>query len=68
MEKSGPSLWKTLISSFKNAGKIQNSISLRMFNVFGEGQSSGYAGVITKFAERLSNALQPIIYGDGNQP
>jgi UDP-glucose 4-epimerase len=58
---------EALISSFRNTGKIQNGISLRMFNVFGEGQSSEYAGVITKFAERLSSGLQPIIYGDGNQ-
>ena len=26
-----------------------------------------YAGVITKFIERLSNGLAPIIYGNGHQ-
>ena len=58
---------EALVSSFKNIGKIQNGVSLRMFNVFGEGQSSEYAGVITKFAERLSARLPPVLYGDGNQ-
>jgi UDP-glucose 4-epimerase len=58
---------EALVASFRNTGKIQNSVSIRIFNVFGEGQSSGYAGVITKFAERLSAGLPPVIYGDGNQ-
>ena len=48
---------EALLSSFKNTGKIQNVVSNRIFNVFGEGQSLGYAGVITKFAERLSARL-----------
>jgi nucleoside-diphosphate-sugar epimerase len=58
---------EALISSFKNTGKIQDGVSLRMFNVFGEGQSSEYAGVISRFADRLSANLPPVIYGDGNQ-
>jgi len=58
---------EALVSSFRNTGKIQNAVSIRIFNVFGEGQSFGYAGVITKFAERLSANLPPVIYGDGNQ-
>jgi UDP-glucose 4-epimerase len=58
---------EALVSSFRNTRKIQNAVSLRIFNVFGEGQSSEYAGVITKFAERLSASLPPLIYGDGNQ-
>jgi len=58
---------EALVSSFRNTGKIQNAVSIRLFNVFGEGQSFGYAGVITKFAERLSASLLPVIYGDGNQ-
>ena len=41
--------------------------SLRIFNVYGIGQTSEYAGVITKFAHRISNDLPPIIHGDGNQ-
>ena len=58
---------EALVSSFKNTRKIQNAVSLRIFNVFGEGPSSKYGGVITKFAELLSANLQPVIYGDGNQ-
>lgn len=57
---------EALVSSFRNTGKIQNAMSIRIFNVFGEGQSAQYAGVITKFAERLSAGLAPVIYGDGN--
>ncbi|MCS7096339.1 MAG: NAD-dependent epimerase/dehydratase family protein [Nitrososphaerota archaeon] len=40
---------------------------LRLFNVYGPGQSSAYAGVITRFIERLSVNKPPIIYGDGQQ-
>ena len=58
---------EALVSSFKNTEKIQNAVSIRIFNVFGEGQSFGYAGVITKFAERLSASLPPVIYGNGDQ-
>jgi UDP-glucose 4-epimerase len=58
---------EVLVSSYGNFGKIQNAISLRFFNVYGEGQTLEYAGVITKFAERLSKGLRPIIYGDGQQ-
>ena len=42
-------------------------IGLRYFNVFGRGQTGTYAGVITRFAERLRNGSAPIIYGDGMQ-
>lgn len=42
-------------------------IGLRYFNVCGKGQSSSYAGVITKFMEQLSKNKSPIIYGDGTQ-
>jgi len=40
---------------------------LRLFNVYGPGQSSAYAGVITCFINRLSEGKPPIIYGDGQQ-
>lgn len=41
---------------------------LRYFNVYGPGQSGGrYAGVISKFLERLEKDEPPIIYGDGDQ-
>jgi UDP-glucose 4-epimerase len=45
--------------------KIQNTISLRIFNVYGFGQTTEN-DVITKFATRLSKGLPPVIYGDGN--
>lgn len=56
-----------VVSSYGNFGKIRNATSLRFFNVYGEGQTAEYAGVITKFAERLSKGLRPVIYGDGQQ-
>lgn len=42
-------------------------IGLRYFNVFGKDQSISYAGVITKFLERIRNHQPPIIYGNGLQ-
>jgi nucleoside-diphosphate-sugar epimerase len=56
-----------MVFSFKEAGKIQHAVCLRFFNVFGEGQNPVYAGVITKFAERITKRLPPVIYGDGEQ-
>ncbi len=53
------------VSSYGRLKKIQNTISLRIFNVYGPGQTSE-SDVITKFAKRLSNGLAPIIYGNGN--
>lgn len=43
------------------------SIALRIFNVYGPGQSPEYAGVIVKFVERLRKNEPPIIFGDGEQ-
>lgn len=44
------------------------TVILRYFNVYGPGQSGGrYAGVISKFLDRLEERKPPIIYGDGNQ-
>ena len=42
-------------------------IGLRYFNVYGVGQTGSYAGVITKFVNRLKEKKPPQIYGDGNQ-
>ena len=42
-------------------------IGLRYFNVFGEGQSNEYAGVLKLFLERIRNELPPKINGDGTQ-
>lgn len=56
---------EALVSSFRSS--LKNCQILRFFNVYGKGQTSHYAGVITKFMERLSNRLPPIIYGKGDQ-
>jgi len=42
-------------------------IGLRYFNIFGEGQSRDYAGVIKKFLENIYNNKPPIVNGDGLQ-
>ena len=42
-------------------------IGLRYFNVYGNGQTGTYAGVITQFMRRLEEAKPPIINGDGTQ-
>jgi len=43
-------------------------IILRLFNVYGPRQFlNPYSGVITKFIDRVSKGLPPIIYGDGTQ-
>ena len=35
--------------------------------MYGIGQTGTYAGVITKFLNRLKNLEPPVIYGDGIQ-
>lgn len=42
-------------------------IGLRYFNVYGKGQSSAYAGVITKFISNIAGKKPPVIHGDGLQ-
>ena len=42
-------------------------IGLRYFNVYGIGQNKAYAGVITKFLDKVRSNQQPIIFGDGQQ-
>ena len=54
------------ILSYKKLGKIKNTISLRIFNAYGSGQTSE-VDVITKFAKKLSIGHPPIINGDGTQ-
>ena len=46
-----------------------DTVSLRYFNIFGEGQrgDSPYAAVIARFIERLDADGAPTIYGDGEQ-
>jgi UDP-glucose 4-epimerase len=52
------------VISYSKLKKIQNAVILRIFNVYGTGQSSE-SDVITRFTSRLSRGLPPIIYGDG---
>ena len=54
------------VSSYMNSKKIRNTISLRIFNAYGEGQF-GNVSVITKFAKKLSMGLAPVIHGTGMQ-
>jgi len=42
-------------------------IGLRYFNVYGKGQTGSYAGVITKFIDRLKQEKAPVIFGSGTQ-
>lgn len=42
-------------------------LGLRYFNVYGIGQTSTYAGVITQFLRNLNKNKPPIVNGDGNQ-
>jgi len=42
-------------------------IGLRYFNVYGKGQTGTYAGVITKFINKLKEKESPEIFGDGSQ-
>ena len=44
-----------------------NCLCLRLFNVYGEGQTDGYAGVITKFLEKIKNCETIQIFGNGKQ-
>ena len=44
-----------------------NCIILRFFNIFGIGQSSEYAGVITKFMKKIEMNKSLEIFGDGMQ-
>jgi nucleoside-diphosphate-sugar epimerase len=54
------------VASYNKSNKIQKTISLRIFDVYGDGQPSE-ADVITRFAVRLSKGISPVIYGDGLQ-
>jgi UDP-glucose 4-epimerase len=45
------------------------TVSLRLFNVFGPGQDplSQYAAVVPRFIAAYSSGLPPVVYGDGRQ-
>jgi len=55
-----------LIQDFSKKHNL-NSIILRIFNVYGKGQSPEYAGVITKFLNKISKNQPLEIFGDGLQ-
>ena len=42
-------------------------IGLRYFNIFGKGQTLDYAGVITKFLDKINEGKAPIVFGKGSQ-
>jgi len=46
-----------------------DGVSLRYFNIFGPRQdpTSPYSGVISKFAQVMSEGQRPLIFGDGQQ-
>ena len=53
---------------FEKYSKIGTKIiGLRYFNIFGKGQTLEYAGVITKFLDRINQKEPPIIFGNGAQ-
>lgn len=52
------------VKAFCNAFGL-NGISLRFFNVYGEGQTNAYAGVITKFMNKIERNKPLTIFGDG---
>ena len=58
----------TMEQDFQKYSKLYaiNSIILRIFNVYGPGQSDAYAGVITKFLNNISENKPLIIFGDGS--
>ena len=43
-----------------------NCVSLRIFNVYGQGQSIPYAGVITKFLKCIEHDKPLVIFGNGS--
>ena len=60
-------LMENEINKFQIKNSNLNCIILRFFNIFGKGQSSEYAGVITKFIEKISTNESIEIFGDGLQ-
>ena len=52
------------LKSFSSCYNL-NCISLRFFNVYGEGQTNAYAGVITKFIDAIENNKPLIVFGKG---
>ncbi len=55
------------ILASKYSGSGAQIVGLRYFNVYGIGQTPEYAGVITRFLERISGGEPPVVLGDGLQ-
>lgn len=45
----------------------KNCLNVRLYNVFGEGQSTEYAAVVPTFIHASLTGTRPVIFGDGNQ-
>ena len=60
-------LMENEIKKFQLKNTNLKCIILRFFNIFGNGQSPEYAGVITKFIEKISTNESIEIVGDGLQ-
>ena len=57
---------ENMINDFTQTHNV-NAIILRLFNVYGIGQSPEYAGVITKFLFDIKSNNHLTIFGDGSQ-
>ena len=57
---------ENMINDFTQTHNV-NAIILRLFNVYGIGQSPEYAGVITKFLSDIKSNNSLTIFGDGSQ-
>ena len=57
---------ENIINDFTQTHNV-NAIILRLFNVYGIGQSPEYAGVITKFLSDIKSNDHLTIFGDGSQ-
>ncbi len=53
------------IEKFSNEHKL-NCVSLRVFNVYGKGQTKAYAGVIIKFLQNINEGQPLVIFGNGS--
>lgn len=58
---------ESLLAAYVNSKKLRSGISLRFFNIYGNGQNPQYAGIIANFTNRISHGLAPVIYGNGEQ-
>jgi len=77
ISETSPTIPTTVYGSTKLTGeqycKIYSKLfgisitALRPFNIYGPRQNDAYAGVISKFMDKLNENKHPIIFGDGKQ-